>query len=142
VRFFFDECISANIAEAIRAVGGPHNEVAHMEEKFGRGFRDPIWIPRLREDADDWVIVSADPRITSNPANRAAWMESGFTAFFFQDFARRDRWVQLLEVVRYWPLIEQEASATRSMRGYLCPFKGKELRQIYPEPPKQPRKRG
>lgn len=91
MRFFFDECISANIAEAIRAVGGPRIEIAHMEEKFGPGFRDPIWIPRLREDSDDWVIVSADPRITSNPANRAAWMQSGFTAFFFQDFARRDR---------------------------------------------------
>lgn len=141
MKFFLDQCISINIARGLQHFVSPdRHEIVHIQEKFGPGIKDTVWIPELRADGGDWIIVSGDPRITSSPAEKRAWMESGLTAFFFQDLSRHGRWVQLLEVVRFWPEIEQKARAAHSMRGYICPFKAKELRQIYPETSKAPRK--
>lgn len=133
MRFFVDQCISVNIAHGLREFTKPdRHEIWHLQDKFAANVKDPDWIRALRDDGD-WIIVSGDPRITTSKPDREAWMESGLSAFFFQDLARRQHWVQLQEIVRCWPLIVERAKTLRSPHGYLLRFKHKELQQIYPD---------
>lgn len=133
MRFFLDNCISIRYARALRELAEVQNyDIQHLREKFdAENTKDPEWIGVLAEEGD-WVIVSGDPRITKGRVERAAWHESGLTAFFFSDgWASRSFWHQAEDIVRWWPQIVLEARRARPGTGHLLPVKGKEMRVIY-----------
>jgi hypothetical protein len=76
------------------------NEVVPFREKFSNpSLKDPEWLTNLSKEKD-WVIISADPRITRGRAERAAWKESGFVAFFFIDgWANNSIYVQTADII-------------------------------------------
>jgi hypothetical protein len=109
-------------------------EVVHLQDRFEPSTPDTEWIPRIREEG--FVIVSGDPRITRNPANREAWLESGLTAFFLADgWAQRRFWVQASELVRWFPVMVETARRCTPGSGFLLPFKGTAPTKIYPPDP-------
>jgi hypothetical protein len=132
LRFFLDNCISAHIAEAIRCLARIQDyEIAHLREKFPEDTVDLDWIPALAEEGG-WVIVSGDPKISRDKAERAAWHESGMTAFFFNEpFARKRFWKQAEIVVRWWPEIVLMARKAPKGSGFLVPWNGTEFKLIY-----------
>lgn len=88
MRFFLDNCISKAMAVAIGALAESQgHQVVHLTRDFDASTTDTEWIPRIRTEG--YVIVSGDPRIARNPANRAAWIESGLTAFFLATALRQ-----------------------------------------------------
>ena len=118
--------MARGIAEFSRA----RDEVVHLSERFDRNTPDVVWIRALQ--GEGWIIVSGDTRISRNPAERAAWHESGLTAFFLDDsWARRKYWIQVRELVHWWPTICDRANQCEEGSGYLLPFKGAKPRLIY-----------
>jgi hypothetical protein len=135
VKFFLDACISVAMARAIAALAASQGiEVVHLTDRFAADTPDAEWITRIRDEG--FVIVSGDPRITRNPANREAWHESGMTAFFLShDWAQRRFWVQASELVRWWPIIVETSRTCAPGSGFLLPFKATLPNKIYPADP-------
>jgi hypothetical protein len=132
VKFFFDNCIAPALSKAIASLAGSKGiEVVHLSERFvDRSIADIEWISTIREEG--WIIISGDTRITRSPAERAAWHESGLTAFFLDDaWARRNFWVQAAELVRWFPAIIETVKTCVPGSGYRLPMKGKEPIRIY-----------
>jgi hypothetical protein len=132
VKFFLDNCISKAMAVAIAAIGKSQGiEIVHLTEIFDAKTPDTVWIPGIK--GMGFVVVSGDPRISRNPANRAAWLESGLTAFFL-DHGWMDKklWVQAAELIRWWPIIMDTAKECTPGSGFLLPFKGSVPRKIFP----------
>jgi len=119
------------MARAVAALAASQgHEVVHLTDRFDAATPDMLWIPAIKTEG--FIIVSGDPRITRNPANREAWHESGLTAFFLADaFSERRFWVQAEEIVRWFPKILETAKSCRAGSGFLLPFKGSEPKLIY-----------
>ena len=132
MRFFIDNCISVNLAEGIKAMESPRGIVVeHLTEYFEEGTPDTEWIPVLAADGD-WVVVSGDPKITRSKAERAVWMESGLTGFFFANRLSEKRfWVQAGILVHWWPIIVDTARAAPSGSGFLVPLQGRQMKTAY-----------
>lgn len=115
------------VAELARAQG---IEVIHLSDRFARSTPDIEWIQQLRDEG--WIIISGDPRISRNPAEREAWHESGMTAFFLDNgWANKKFWVQAAEIVRWFPIIVETAKECSVGAGFILPFQGKEPKIVY-----------
>lgn len=132
MRFFADNCISPTYVRAIRVLAEVQKyEIVHLRERFSPATADVDWIRALGSEAD-WVIISGDPRISRSKGERAAWHESGLTAFFFADgWASKSFWKQAEDMVHWWPDVVLTARETVPGSGYLIPVKGKNMRQVY-----------
>jgi len=83
LKFLFDNCVSINAVEALRALlKGKHIEILHLTDRFLPNTSDEVWLTELGNEGD-WVIISADPRITHGKAEKAAWKSCGLTVFFY-----------------------------------------------------------
>jgi hypothetical protein len=134
VRFFVDNCIAKKIAQSIAILAqGRDQEVVHLTDRFAPDTRDVDWIRVLQREGN-WTIISADPRISRNRIEQAAWQESRLTAFFFVDFASRRFWAQAEEIVHRWPLIAETARDCTPGSGYLIRPRQRELQLIYLPP--------
>lgn len=108
----------------------PH-EFVHLRKKFDASTEDVDWIRALAKEGD-WVILSADVRITRDTEEREAWKESCLTAFFFSaGWVDKRRHKQLEELLRYWPAIVRCAKNARVGSGFLCPFKGSDPKLMH-----------
>ena len=124
MRFFFDNCISVNLTEAMRLLTEPHHEIEHLTTRFSPDALDVEWIPVVAVDAG-LILVSGDPAITTSKKEKEIWRQSGLTSFFFGgDFARLPIWSQVTEVVSWWPQIVLTAKDASRGNGYLLPLKG------------------
>jgi hypothetical protein len=132
MKFFMDNCISPKFTRALKILAEVQSyEIVHLSEKFNRNVKDVDWIHKLSQESD-WVIISGDPRITRSRAERAAWEESGFTAFFFGDgWASRSYWIQAADIVEWWPKIVLEARKAKTGTGYMIPVKANEFKIIF-----------
>jgi hypothetical protein len=100
------------------------------------------WSIRALGAEGDWIIVSGDPRISRGQAERAAWIESGLTAFFCGDaWGSRKLMTQAAEMLRWWDDIIDLGKRALPGSGYMLEFKTKEPTQIYPIPSRRPKRR-
>ncbi len=134
MQLFFDSCVARAMADAVASLARAQRiEVVHLTQEFAPSTPDVEWITALR--GRDVVLVSGDTRITRNPVERAAWQESGLTAFFLDDgWASKKFWVQAGELVRWCPVIIDTARTCAQGSGYRLPFKGTEPKLIYTPP--------
>lgn len=132
MKFFLDNCISYVYAEALKILAKPQGyPIVHLRERFPTGADDLDWIPALGAEGD-WVIVSGDLRISKSRAVRAAWKESGMTAFFFDSgWTEMNFWKQAEDIVRWWPRIVLKAREVPTGTGLVIPLKGKDFKPIY-----------
>ena len=107
MRFFFDNCVSPRIAEALAVLEADQGTVVkHLRHRFAGSTLDPEWLGALGQEGD-WIICSTDLRIRRNPDNRRAWQEAKLTTFFFsENCANSQIWPQVQEVMRYWQEIK------------------------------------
>jgi hypothetical protein len=103
----------------------------HLNDRFDKSsVPDEEWITVLGKEGD-WIIISADPRISRAKAERAAWKESGLTAFFFADgWSNRTIYEQAADLIRRWPDMVQTARESPRGSGFLI-TKGKAFQSIY-----------
>lgn len=132
MRFFLDNCISPVLARALNVLAEVQQyEIVHLRERFEPDTKDVDWIAILAGE-QEWVIVSGDTRISRSKAEKAAWRESGLTAFFMADgWSQKKFWTQAAELVHWWPAIVLTARQAPRGSGYLVPTKGKDLKVIY-----------
>lgn len=131
MRFFFDNCISSNLTAAMRLLNESHHSIQHLREKFSEDVADEVWLSALAAETD-LIVISADPTITTARKEKEVWRRTGLTSFFFGGgFTEKGIWIQVLEVVRWWPDIVKEARDATRGTGYLLPFKGREVRRFY-----------
>ncbi len=126
MKYFLDNCLSPHLTKALRKLDSA-NQITHLREKFPADISDVDWLAALSTEGE-WVIVSGDVRIHRNPHNRAAWRESRLTGFFFKKgFTALLIWEQAWRMVRWWPLIINQAQRVQSGVGFLVPrdFNGK-----------------
>jgi PIN like domain len=135
VRFFFDNNMPPPLVRAIgeleKASEDP-NMVVHLRDRFAPDTPDVTWIKALGAERD-WVIVSADLRITRNPAERKAWKESGLTAFFLKPgWAEQRTWVYAAKLITWWPDITAQARMISRGTGFLVPIRGTKFENLVP----------
>lgn len=133
MKFFFDACLSPFLVSGIRALDEERGPVImDLRQLFDDDTPDPVWIGELAKERD-WIIISGDDRIHRSPANRKAWIESGFTAFFFAPPFPNDKyWRQAESLVSWWPTICKYAERTPTGHGYLIQKNAKSLKTIFP----------
>jgi hypothetical protein len=126
--------MSHHLAEAVAglemAQEADGHEVVHLSAKFPRDTKDIVWITTLGHEGD-WVIISGDLRISRNKAERAAWRESGRTAFFLKDaWADQKIWLFASRFLFWWPLIVAQAGMAREGKGFLVPWGGQKFDDV------------
>jgi PIN like domain len=125
VRFFFDNCISTKLTQAMVLLNKPHHQIVHLAERFDPETDDEVWIPHVAAE-QDLILVSADPAITSSEKEKAVWRSSKLTAFFFgAGFPEEERWAQVVEVTRWWMDIVRTAKDAPRGAGYRLPLRSK-----------------
>jgi hypothetical protein len=142
VKVFFDNCVSPNIVDALRCLIDTQKvELTHLRDKFPADTKDEAWISALAQEGD-WIIISGDPRISRGLAEKAAWIESKLTAFFFGDsWQSRRLIVQASELLRWWDDIARLSRAAPAGTGYSLEFKTRGPIQIYPTSDRSKKKR-
>lgn len=137
MKFFLDNNISHRLAAALliledRVERGDWT-VQHLKERFEPQTEDVIWLEALGHEGE-WIVISGDIRISRSRAEKAAWRESGLTAFFFaSQYPEKNIWTQVTHFLRWWPEITREAREHREApegSGYVIPMKGKKWRII------------
>jgi hypothetical protein len=138
VKFFFDNNIAFHMAKALNALGERQGypPIVSQREMAGDSplsghTKDWQWMPRLAAQNEGWIIVSGDVNISKRMHEKAAWLESGLTAFFLGDgWADRKFWDQIMILMRWWPRIVEQARATPKGAGYIVPLSGNEFRVL------------
>lgn len=126
MKFFFDVSISSRLVRALVLLA-EHQKytITHLNEKFGPETADVVWLGELGRERD-WIVVSADPRISRSRAERAAWAEARLTAFFFDDsYSNASFWNQAATLMSAWPDIVQRAKDEPRGSGFLVGRNGK-----------------
>ena len=117
MRFFFDNNLPPRLARSLHVLVGPEHEVIHLKEKFAADTSDEAWMRSLAKELD-WVIISADTRITRNPHEVQAWRAAGHTTFFLKPgWTHLSFWIQAYKFVKCFPDII--AKASKAKRGEL-----------------------
>lgn len=111
-----------------------HHQIEHLTDRFAEDALDVVWLPAIAKDKGI-VVISADPSITSSKKEREVWREIGLTSFFFGGaFASKQAWIQIREVVTWWPRIIETAKSATKGTGYLLPFKSGQQPQVLYSP--------
>jgi PIN like domain len=110
LRFFFDNCLSRNLAQAISALSIAEDyDVIHLQERFPADTPDVEWIRTLGQEGD-WIVISGDPRISRNRHEREVWRQAQLTTFFLaKGWMNQKIWDQAVILVRWWPRIVEQA---------------------------------
>ena len=126
MKFILEHSLSPSLSEILAILEGPAGHtVDHLRRFYPQDTKDPVWLPRLGQDAPEVIVLTADPRISRSPQNRAAWLESGLTIFFLRSFADLSSWEQAWRIVKWWPENVKEASGARRGSGFLVSVSGK-----------------
>lgn len=121
--FFFDECVSKNIAEALNCLVKP-TVILHLRHEFEEGAGDAEWIPIAGENG--WVIVTTDGRIRKNSAEQEALEAANvISVFIFKEYPRWGIWDQVVWMVKYWPKIEGQAKKAQRGTTFYVNARGK-----------------
>lgn len=109
------------------------HEFIHLRKKFRPDTPDIEWITKLGEEGD-WIVISGDTRITRNPTEKRAWIESTLTGFFLAEPWMNDQyWKKTAALVKWFPEIARQAKKTPKHHGWQLPKSGSELRKLFPD---------
>ncbi len=115
MNFFFDNNLAPKLARTMNAAVEPEHKVIHLKERFAPNVEDERWMRELAGEKD-WIIITADVRISRNPHEVRAWQEAGHTIFFLKPgWTDLTFWEQMNKFSRCFSEIIQTAG--RAERG-------------------------
>jgi len=132
VRFFLDNCLSPTLALVLRQLeeATDRHTVMHLRDTFAQDAPDVVWIERLAAERDR-IVISGDPRITKNKAEKAAWREAGLTGFFLKEgWTALTLMDQAWRLVKIWPKIVAAAQRARPGSAWYVPIRGETFQRI------------
>jgi len=121
LKFFFDTCVSSRIVKVLRILTEYQEvELVHLSDKYDEpSIPDPQWLSDLSKEGD-WVVISADPRISRSRVEQAAWKEAKLTTFFLTDgWVNRNIYDQTAELIQRWLQIVRVARESSKGSGFL-----------------------
>jgi hypothetical protein len=125
VKFFFDNNLAAKLAHGINQMVEPDHRVVHLRDKFAPNAEDVVWMHALAAE-EDWVIITADVRISRNPHEVRAWKEAGHTMFFLKPgWTDLTFWEQANKFTRCFPQIIAEAERAERAAAFIITVNGK-----------------
>lgn len=125
MKFFFDNNLAARIAHGLNEMVEPEHHVFHLRDKFPPNTEDAKWMGSLAVESD-WVIVTADVRISRNPHEVRAWKEAGHTIFFLKPgWTDLTFWDQANKFTKCFPQILHEAGHSDRGTAFLVNVNGK-----------------
>ena len=126
MRFVLDHSLSPKLAEILGTLNDPPgNIVLHLRTFFPPETKDPVWLKSLAQTDPDVVIITADPKISRSPAERAAWLEARLTVFFLKSFADQRAVDQAWRLIKNWPDIVKHAAKAKKGNGFMVSIHGK-----------------
>lgn len=133
MNFFFDNNLPPRLARALSFLSKPDGHtVVPLLDKFERNTPDVDWITTLSQEKNDWVIISGDKNIIRKKHERAAWKESELTAFFLKKgWNNIDFWNMSWKLVKWWPIIVNQATQIQPGTGFLVPLSGNKLTPFF-----------
>ena len=122
MRVFFDNCTSPVLPASLHAFLTTRGSSAHHIRLMGGAYAfradmpDEEWIRRLGDDKPaDWIVVTADRRISKNKAERAAWVKARLKGFVFAPALQKVAVNQQASLLLWrWPDMEIFISAAAS----------------------------
>ncbi len=103
----------------------PEHHVFHLRDKFAPNTEDAEWMKKLAAEAD-WIIITADVRISRNPHEVKAWKEAGHTIFFLKPgWTHLTFWDQANKFTKCFPQILHEAERAERGTAFIVTTNGK-----------------
>jgi hypothetical protein len=125
VNFFFDNNLAPKLARTMSAAVEPEHKVVHLKERFPANEEDEKWMRELAAEKD-WVIVTADVRISRNQHEVRAWQEAGHTIFFLKPgWTNLTFWEQMNKFTKCFPEIIRSAERAEPGSSFFVSVNGK-----------------
>lgn len=111
MKFYVDENITPNIAEALAILQNPrireNIEVFTIREQFGQGTPDEVWIPKVA--AKDGIVITQDLNIHRVRQQRELYMQHGLGVVFFKPPKNGYQYWDLVEFyIKRWKVVKEE----------------------------------
>jgi hypothetical protein len=125
VKFFFDNNLAPKLAHGLNEMVEPQHRIFHLKDKFPGNTEDEVWMKSLASE-DEWIIVTADVRISRNPHEVRAWKQAGHTVFFLKPgWTDLTFWAQANKFTRCFPQIIDEALKADRGAAFIVTVNGK-----------------
>ncbi len=125
MKFFFDNNLAPKLAHGLNQMVEPEHRVFHLKDRFAANVEDAIWMKTLAHETD-WVIITADIRISRNPHEVRAWKEAGHTIFFLKPgWTDLQFWEQANKFTKCFPAIIATAEIEKRGEAFLVTVNGK-----------------
>lgn len=125
MKFFFDNNLSPHMARGMGEFSKLEPDVetvVHLSDLFPRDTNDVVWINKLSETGQ-WYILSSDRFKKQHDAEREALRRAGHTVFVFDaQWTKQTYWLQCERLIRWWPQIIAQ-SRLASKGGFRVPWK-------------------
>lgn len=120
MNFFLDNTFSPKLARALGTMAeAEEHVVVHLLEKYNEDPGDLVWIPDVGNWPEQWIVLSGDRKIRTNPQRRAALAASSRTAFFMPSgFPDLRGWEQAWRLFKWFPDIAKKGAHTKGQRLY------------------------
>ncbi len=130
MKLMADENISPYLARALRELFAVDHEIKHIRERFGPSTTDLSWIKTLNSEGN-WIILSADRRITRNRTELHAFKSSSLIGFFLcRTIAQKPVHKQMIRILQIWESLEVQASLVRPGAAFEITERGEKFRSL------------
>lgn len=122
MHFFIDENISPHIAQALDHLAklcSENHTIWHAKTlNGGSGVADQVWLERLQQSDETWVIISKD-RFQKGDPEKLAFENCGITTINLgKDWRRKKVWETAVRLIEWWPVISKEVLTTPGPTHY------------------------
>lgn len=125
MKFFFDNNLAAKLAHGLNEMVEPGHQVVHLRDKFAPNVEDIVWMKALATE-EEWVIITADVRISRNPHEVRAWREAGHTIFFLKPgWTDLTFWNQANKFTKCFPQVIAQAERAERSAAFVITVNGK-----------------
>ena len=126
MKCFFDNNMPIKLAQTLNLLEGNKGiSVAHLREKFPADTPDIVWIQKLREEKD-WFIITKDNQIRKRQHERKVWQESHIPIVFLQKaWMNRTFWEMTWRLIKYWPELKKNIEQYNTVENFELSIQGK-----------------
>jgi PIN domain-containing protein len=130
VKVFFDHNMSPAMAYAFRELFRGNHEIVALRDRFKPDVADVEWITALSREAN-WVVISADRRITRNRSEYNAFRSSRLIGFFLSRGLQKAKISKQMErILALWDNIETVSKSVEGGAMFELPMKTNRVKQI------------